>query len=118
MGQAKIQNAAWDEIEALEARGDADPARMAELRRVARADATDTLILAHGIVPGSEWGDVHFSVELDETDPYVLLGVMPKGAPDDWGEDKDWRGHFDVAETRKILRMFDKFSDSKAMGGL
>jgi hypothetical protein len=112
--QAKIEAAAWDEIEVLESSGDPDPARMAELRERARADATDFLTFVEGVVPGSAWGDVHFSVELDDGEPYVLLGVQPKGAPDDWGDDKDWQGRFDPAETRKILRLLDKFSTGTA----
>jgi hypothetical protein len=107
--QAKVQAAAWDEIEALEAKGNPDPARMAELRQRARADDNDTLMFVEGVVPGN-WGDVHFSVELDEDEPYVLLGVKPKDTPDDWGDDKDWLGTFDPAATRKFLRLLDKFS--------
>ena len=110
--QEKRQNAAWDEIEALEAKGDFDPARMAELRRLARADETDYIVFDSGIVPGSEWGDVHWSVELDDASqgPYVSLGVVPKGAPDDWGDGRDWTGQFDAAETRKLLRLLDRIS--------
>lgn len=114
VAEAKREAKAWDEIDALEAKGNPDPARMAELRRIARADETDTLTFDEGIVPGSDWGDVHFSVELDEVDPYVHLGVFPKGAPDDWGDGRDWTGQFDAAETRKILRLLDRFASTSA----
>jgi hypothetical protein len=112
--QDKRQNDAWDEIDALEAKGNPDPARMERLREIARADATDYLTFATGIVPGSAWGDVHFSVELDDPSigPYVKLGVQPKGAPDDWGTGLDWQGRFDAAETKKLLRLLDTYAGS------
>lgn len=110
--EAKRQNAAWDEIEDLELAGNPDPVRMAELRRIARADETDTIVFDRGIVAGSEWGDVHWSVELDDptVGVEVRLGVSPKGAPDDWGDDQDWQGKFDPVETRKLLRLLDKYA--------
>jgi len=110
--QEKIQNKAWDEIEALEATGGFDPARMAELQRIARADATSGITFDSGIVAGSEWGDIHFSVELDdpEVGAEVRIGVMPKGAPDDWGDDKDWMARLDAAETRKFLRLLERLT--------
>jgi hypothetical protein len=109
----KAENAAWDELEALQAKGNPDPARVAKLREIARVDSTDYLTFAKGIVSGSEWGDVHFSVELDDTSqgPYLVLGVMPKGAPDDWGDGRDWKGQFDVAEARKFLRLLGTYTD-------
>lgn len=108
--QHRTENAAWDEIEKLEAAGDFDPARMAELRRIARADDAGYITFTEGIVPGSEWGDVHFRVEMDDDEPYVMLGVAPKGAPDNWGDDQDWMGVFDPAETRKFFRLLDKLT--------
>ena len=114
--QDKRQNDAWDEIEALEAKGNPDPARMERLREIARADATDYLTFAQGIVPGSAWGDVHFSVELDDPSigPYVKLGVQPKGAPDDWGTGLDWQGRFDAAETKKFLKLLGQYASTSA----
>jgi len=114
--EAIRENVALDEIEELEASGKPDPERLAELRRIARLDATDFIVFDKGIVPGSRWGDVHFSVELDDSSggPYVLLGVMPKDAPDDWGDDQDWQGRFDKDETRKFLRLVDKMSSDDA----
>lgn len=110
--QEKAENAAWDEIDALEAKGNPDPARMAKLRQIVDRGGAPYITFVEGIVPGSAWGDVHFQVELDDLSvgPEVRLGVMPKGAPDDWGDDKDWEGKFDVDEARKILRLLDKFS--------
>jgi hypothetical protein len=117
--QDKRQNDAWDEIDALEAKGNPDPARMERLREIARADATDYLTFAKGIVPGSAWGDVHFSVELDDPSigPYVKLGVQPKGAPDDWGTGLDWQGRFDAAETKKFLRLLGQYAGVSAAAG-
>lgn len=114
--QEKAQNAAWDEIDALEAKGNPDPARMANLRENARADSDQPIVFVEGIVPGSAWGDVHFQVELDDLSvgPQVVLGVQPKGAPDDWGDDKDWQGKFDIAETRRLLKLLDKFTPTSA----
>lgn len=114
--QEKAENGAWDEIEALEAKGNPDPARMARLREIARADATDSITFTEGIIPGSAWGDVHYSVELDDLSfgPYVTLGVTPKNAPDDWGDGRDWTGQFDAAETRKFLRLLDRYRSAAA----
>lgn len=112
--QEKVENAAWDEIEAFQAKGNPDPARLAELQQTARAvpgsPGYDGITFTSGIIPGSAWGDVHYSVELDDLSqgPEVRLGVQPKDAPDDWGDDKDWQGRFDAAETRKFLRQLDK----------
>jgi HK97 family phage prohead protease len=112
--QYKTEQAAWDEIERLEAAGDFDPERMAELRRVARADDTEYITFTEGIVAGSEWGDVHFEVEMGDDEPYVLIGVTPKGAPDDWGKDQDWRGVFTPADMRKFFRLVDRaFQDAQ-----
>jgi hypothetical protein len=110
--EEKRQNAAWDEIEALQLDGNPDPERMAVLRRIARADESRGITFDSGIVAGSEWGDVHFSVELDDPSVgvEVRLGVTPKGAPDDWGDGRDWEGRFDAAETRKFLRLLDKYA--------
>jgi hypothetical protein len=113
--QLKAENKAWDELEALLAKGDADPARVAELRQKTRSvpgsPGYDGIVFDKGIIPGSEWGDVHYSVELDDPTQGVTvrLGVQPKNTPDDWGDGKDWQGHFDAAETTKFLRLLDKY---------
>jgi peptidoglycan hydrolase-like protein with peptidoglycan-binding domain len=114
--QHKAEEAAWDEFEALQATGNADPARLAELRERARADDWQRIVFVEGIVPGSAWGDVHFRVELDDPSegPYVTLGVMPKGAAGGWGDDKDWEGRFDAVEWRRMSRLLDKFSTDTA----
>lgn len=110
--QEKAENKAYAEYEALIAKGNPDPARIAELRRIARADSNEGITFTKGIIPGTEWGDVHYSVELDDptVGAYITLGVTPKGAPDDWGDGKDWLGQFDAAETRKFLRLLDSFA--------
>lgn len=113
--QEKVENEAWDEIEALKAKGDPDPARLAALQQTARAVPESPgyggITFAKGSIPGAAWGDVHFAVELDDVTvgAYLTLGVKPKGASDDWGDDKDWRGQFDAAETRKFLRLLDQY---------
>lgn len=114
--QEKAENDAYAEIQDLEIDGNPDPERMARLREIARLDTTDGITFASGIVAGSEWGDVHYSVELNDSSQgvEVLLGVTPKGAPDDWGDDKDWQGQFNVAETRKLLRLLDKLTSTAA----
>lgn len=109
--QEKVENAAWDEIEG----GSPSPERLAELQQTARAvpgsPGYGGITFASGVVPGSEWGDVYYSVELDDVTQgaSVHLGVKPKGAPDDWGDALDWRGHFDAAETKKFLRLLDGY---------
>lgn len=110
--QETAENAAWDELEALEAKGNPDPVRLAKLREITGRGGAGHITFVEGIVPGSDWGDVHFRVELDDLSvgPQVIVGVMPKGAPDDWGDDKDWEGTFDTAEARKLLRLLGKFS--------
>jgi hypothetical protein len=114
--QEKIEHKAWDEIEALQAKGNPDPARLAELQQIARAvpgsPGYEGITFASGIIPGSAWGDVHWSVELNDPSQgvTVILGVAPKGAPDDWGDDKDWTGHFGVAETQKFLRLLSRYT--------
>lgn len=107
--QEKAENAAWDEIEALQAKGNPDPARMAQLRQIVDHGSAGFITFTQGIVPGSAWGDVHYQVELDDLSvgPQVVLGVTPKGAPDDWGSGKDWEGKFDVAESRKLIKLLD-----------
>jgi len=112
--QQRAEDAAWEEIEALEANGNPDPARMARLRQI--VDRTDYITFTQGIVSGSAWGDVAFSVELDDPSvgPYLRMGVQPKGAPDDWGSDQDWQATLDAAETRKFLRLLDKFAEASA----
>jgi hypothetical protein len=112
----KAENKAWDEIEALEAAGNPDPARMAALRRIVdRGDGgtTEAIEFGSGTIPGT-WGDVVFSVDLDDPSmgPSVHLGVKPKGAPDNWGNSFDWQGSFDPAETRKFLRLLDKYANA------
>jgi HK97 family phage prohead protease len=115
--QEKAENKAWDEIDKLEAEGNPDPDRMAALRRIVDRDGDITFV--EGIVPGSAWGDVHFLVELYDvtSGPSLLVGVQPKGTPDDWGEDKEWLAKFDPAETRKFLRLLEKFAESSASRG-
>lgn len=110
--QERRQNRAYDELEVLRATAAPDPVRVAELSRIARVDETDFLTFDRGIVAGSEWGDVHFSVFLDDPSvgAEVRIGVAPKGAPDDWGDDQDWEATFDAAETSKLLRLLDKFA--------
>lgn len=110
--QEKAENAAWEELQDLEADGNPDPDRMARLREIARLDTTDGIVFDSGIIAGSEWGDVHWSVELDDptVGAYLTLGVTPKGAPDDWGDTFDWRGRFTAAETRKFLRLLDRLT--------
>lgn len=113
--QEKIENAAWDEIEALEKKGNPDPGRMAELQRIINPAGRDAgITFVQGVIPGSAWGDVHYSVEIDDltVGTRVHLGVQPKGAPDDWGDGRDWMGQFDVAETKKFLRLLDQYSAS------
>lgn len=112
--QEKVQNKAWDELEALEAKGNADPERLAALKEKARVDDDRGIIFTQGIVPGSDWGDVHYSVELDDitVGPTVRLGVQPKGAPDDWGDDRDWQGTFTVPEAKKFLKQLDKMNST------
>jgi hypothetical protein len=103
--QEVAENEAWDEIERSPT-----PERLAELQQI--TGRTDPIVFTSGIVPGSEWGDVYYSVELD--DPTVglevRLGVKPKGAPDDWGDDLDWQGNFNFAETRKFLRLLGQYT--------
>lgn len=108
--QATTENVAWDDLEELQSKANADPARLAELREI--TGRMKSITFTDGIVPGSAWGDVHYSVELDDptVGPYVTLGVMPKDAPDDWGDGRDWLGQFDAAETRKFLRLLDSFA--------
>jgi uncharacterized protein len=115
--QDKAENKAWDEIEKLEAKGNPDPARMAALRQITGRE--NYIVFDQGIVPGSAWGDVHWSVELDDptSGPYLQLGVQPKDAPDDWADGRDWRGTFDAAETKKFLRLLDKFAEPSASRG-
>jgi hypothetical protein len=114
--QEKAENAAWDEIEALQAKGNPDPARLAELQQTARAvpgsPGYDGITFDEGVIPGAEWGDVHYSVELDDltTGVTVHLGVKPKNTQDDWGDGRTWQGQFDTAETKKFLRLLDQFS--------
>jgi hypothetical protein len=112
--QQKAQNDAWDELDALESRGGGDPERIAELRERARVGNDDYLTFTEGILPGSAWGDVHYSVELDDptAGAYLRIGVQPKGAPDDWAEGRDWQGTFDAAETKRFLRLLDNLSKS------
>ncbi|MES2211115.1 MAG: hypothetical protein V4515_13200 [Chloroflexota bacterium] len=115
--QSTDENVAYDEIEELKAEAavtkvDPDPDRMAELQRIVARD--QMIVFDQGIVPGSGpvWGDVYWSVELDDSEvgPEFRLGVQPKGVGDDWGDDKDWRGRFDASETRKFLRLLDRFA--------
>lgn len=125
--QEKAENKAWDDIDRLEAQREklrgmsrkwtaAEEAKWDALtQQIEEAQAkastrADSVVFAEGIVAGSDWGDVHFSVELDDLSvgPQVTLGVTPKGAPDDWGDGKDWTGTFDAAETRQFLRLIDK----------
>jgi hypothetical protein len=110
VAREKAGNAAWDELEALQKKANPDPARLAELQQATAG--LFGLTFAEGTVPGSAWGDVHFMVGMEDvpTGPYLLLGVQPKGAPDDWGYGRDWMGTFDVAETRKFLRLLDQFT--------
>lgn len=105
--QEKAENKAWDEIEELEAAGNPDPERMARLRQIVDRDH---IVFDKGIVPGSRWGDVHWSVELDDpaVGPQLRMGVQPKDASGDWGDTRDWQGTFDPAETRKFLRQLEK----------
>lgn len=112
--QEKAENKAWDELQELEGANNPDPGRLAELREI--TGRTNYITFDQGIIPGSAWGDVHYSVELDDPTmgPEVHLGVQPKGAPDDWGDGRDWQGRFDPAETRKILKLLDKFGDAAA----
>lgn len=107
--QEKAENDAWDEIQKLEASGNPDPDRMVRLREIARLDTTEGITFTSGIIAGSEWGDVHYSVDLHDSTvgPQVTLGVTPKGAPDDWGDEFDWQGQLNAAETRKFLRLLD-----------
>jgi hypothetical protein len=102
--RAKAENKAWDAVEG----GSTDP-RLVEL-----AGRTESITFTDGIVPGSAWGDVHYAVELDDPSvgAQVYLGVKPKDAPDGWGEDLDWKGRFDPAETRKFLRLLDQYRKS------
>lgn len=103
----------WDLLEALKAEGGADPARLAELERVVnRGGNTDPIVFTKGILPGSALGDVHFSVELDDptVGVYLLLGVKPDWAGDDWGGDLDWQGRFDYVESRKFLGQIDQYT--------
>lgn len=110
--QEKVESKAWDEIESLQAKGNPDPARMARLREIARADSTEAITFTEGIVPGSAWGDVHYEVYLDDTSTgaRVALGVQPKNTPDDWGANKDWQGYFAAAETKKFLKLLDQYT--------
>lgn len=111
--QERAENAAWDEIEDLEAKGNPDPERMAQLRRIVEPAGRDRgIVFDEGILPGSKWGDVHYSVELDDPSvgAYLTIGVAPKGAPDDWGNGEDWTGQFDAAETRRFLRLLEQYA--------
>lgn len=102
----KAENKAWDEIEQLQATGNPDPQRLAELRQIVDRG---TEYLAKGVVPGA-WGDIHYEVYLDDAalGPQMVLGVWPKGAPDDWGATRDWSGIYDMAEARKVLSQLEQ----------
>jgi hypothetical protein len=110
--QLKVEDEAYEELQRLDGKDGVDPAVIERLRLLSRADNTESVTFVKGIVPGSAWGDVHFRVELDDptVGPYLMLGVQPKNAPDDWGETRDWQGRFDAAETRKLLRLLDKMA--------
>lgn len=112
--QEQIEDEAWSDLERLQEEANPDPEQLAKLRMLSRADATDAVVFRKGIIPGSEWGDVHFSVELDDptVGPYLMLGVKPKDAPDDWGDTRDWQGRFDMAQADKFLRLLDKMTSA------
>jgi hypothetical protein len=111
--QEKAENDAYAEFKALEAAGSTDTVRIARLREIARLDSTDPLTFTEGILPGSAWGDVHYELYLDDISvgPELLLGVKPKGAPDDWGDALDWQGHFEAADIKKFLRLLGKYAE-------
>jgi phage portal protein BeeE len=129
--QLNTELAAWDELQdaeaqqkrlrymsrkwtaAEEAEWDSLPARIDKLRQVARIEpdgrVQSAITFAEGIVPGSEWGDVHYRVELDDPSVgvQVLVGVQPKDAPDNWGDSRDWEGAFTPAEWKKFMRQVE-----------
>jgi hypothetical protein len=109
--QEKAENDAYARLETLKASGNVDHAQMARLREIARLDSSNVLTFTEGVIPGSAWGDVHYELYLDDTSvgPELSLGVKPKGAPDNWGDNLDWQGTFDAAEIKKFLRLLDKY---------
>jgi hypothetical protein len=83
-----------------------------DLRKAAQKDApaTDYMVFGEGVIPGADWGDVHYQVYIDDPSlgATVNVGVKPRDADADWELDSENSGHFDVSEWRKILRQIEK----------
>jgi hypothetical protein len=66
---------------------------------------------AQGVVAG-EWGDIHYNVYFEELDsgPTAAIGVKPHGVGPDWEDGRDWKGAFNAAELRRVLKLLGEDS--------
>jgi hypothetical protein len=116
----KTENKRWNEIDRLEAQrdkfrqlGQMTPEQDAQWDTLteqieALEAAPNREFDEEGVVPG-EWGDVHYHVYFEEVDSgtRMLIGVKPHGVDSSWENTRDWKGIFNAAEARKILKLLD-----------
>ena len=99
----------WADEEAAQAQ-----ALAAQIDALGDAPEHDYEVLAQGKVPGG-WADIHYRFELDDLGigPQLLIGAVPHDNPDLTTLDDvihaEQAATFDVAETKKLLRLLDKF---------
>jgi hypothetical protein len=80
----------------------------------AGAPVQDYMVFGEGVIPGADWGDVHYEVYIDDPTlgARVNVGVKPRDAESDWELTSEDSGTFDVSEWQKILREIEKLRTS------